>query len=264
MPPQPESSLHFVRPSVVLFDLDDTLFDHANTARATLAITTAGLPEFQGVDLEALYQQYSEILEEMHPQVLAGRYSYADARRLRFQRLLAPYGLGSTDAEAEQFAHRHYSNYQHQRRPVPGALPLLEALKPHHRIGIVTNNRTSEQQEKLAQLGMAHLVDALITSEDVGVTKPNPRIYEVALERLQCSPTEAVMVGDNWLADVVGALEAGIRPVWLNRFGGTRALSHVDEITSLEPLADVLLKITGPVSHPSGKILTSPLKNSFQ
>ncbi|WP_375435683.1 HAD family hydrolase [uncultured Hymenobacter sp.] len=248
MPLQPESSLHFVGPTVVLFDLDDTLFDHANTARAALAITTAGLPEFQEVDLEALYQQYSAILEEMHPQVLAGRYSYEEARRLRFQRLLAPYGLGATNAEAEQFAHRHYGHYQRLRRPVPGALPLLEALKPHYRIGIVTNNRTSEQKEKLTQLGMSHLIDALITSEDVGVTKPNPRIYQVALERLHGSPAETVMVGDNWLADVVGALEAGIRPLWLNRFASTRALPHVDEITSLEPLPDVLLKITGQAS----------------
>ncbi|MDF7813456.1 HAD family hydrolase [Hymenobacter sp. YC55] len=253
MPSQPESPLHFVRPTVVLFDLDDTLFDHANTARAALAVSTAGLPEFQGVDLEQLYQQYSEILEEMHPQVLAGRYSYEEARRLRFQRLLAPYGLGASNAEAEQFAHRHYGHYQSLRRPVPGALPLLEALKPHFRVGIVTNNRTSEQKEKLAQLGMTHLIDALITSEDVGATKPNPRIYQVALERLQGSPAEAVMVGDNWLADVVGALDMGIRPVWLNRFGGTRALPHVDEITSLEPLSEVLLKITGPVPLPIGE-----------
>ncbi|HEX8428676.1 HAD family hydrolase [Hymenobacter sp.] len=241
MLPRPDSTY----PTVVLFDLDDTLFDHANTARAALANSTAGLPEFQGVDLEVLYQQYSEILEEMHPQVLAGRYSYEDARRLRFQRLLTPYGLGTTPTEADQFARRHYANYQHLRRPVAGALPLLEALKPHHRIGIVTNNRTSEQQEKLAQLGMTHLVDALITSEDVGVTKPDARIYQVALERLHASPAETVMVGDNWLADVVGALAVGIRPLWLNRFGGTRALAHVDEITSLEPLEDVSLKIRG-------------------
>jgi len=128
---------------------------------------------------------------------------------------------------------------------VPGALALLKALKPHYRIGVVTNNRTLEQQEKLAQLGMTHLIDALITSEDVGVTKPNPRIYQVALERLQSRPAETVMVGDNWVADVVGALEAGIRPVWLNRFAGTRLPADVTELTSLEPLDDVLQKITG-------------------
>ncbi|UPL48162.1 HAD family hydrolase [Hymenobacter sublimis] len=249
---QPEPSSSIVPVTTVLFDLDDTLFDHANTARAALATSTAGLPEFAGADMEALYQQYSEILEEMHPQVLAGKCTYEDARRLRFQRLLAPYGLARTHAAATEFAQQHYGHYQRLRQPIAGAVALLEALRPHYKVGIVTNNRTAEQQEKLRHLGMAHLVDALVTSEEVGVTKPNPRIFEVALQRLRSRAAETVMVGDNWQADVVGALDVGIRPVWLNRFAGLRPLAHVEEITSLEPLAEVLLQITGaqpPVSQ---------------
>ncbi|HLK97151.1 MAG TPA: HAD family hydrolase [Hymenobacter sp.] len=241
-PPEP---LDFVRPTAILFDLDDTLFDHAGTARAALAASTTSRPEFQGIALDALYQRYSELLEEMHPQVLAGLYTYEEARRLRFQRLLTPYGLGLTDAEAAHFAQQHYDFYRSLRRPVGGALELLAALKPHYRIGIVTNNRTAEQEDKLQYLGMAPLVDVLVTSEAVGVMKPHPHIYEVALERLHCSAAQAVMVGDNWQADVVGALAVGIRPVWLNRFAAPRPLVHVQEITSLEPLADAWQVITG-------------------
>jgi putative hydrolase of the HAD superfamily len=231
--------------TTILFDLDDTLFDHANTARAALATSTAGLPEFAGADLEALYQQYSEILEEMHPRVLAGEYTYEEARRLRFQRLLAPYGVANTDTTMANFVQQHYGQYQRLRHPIAGALPLLEALKPHYKIGIVTNNRTAEQQEKLQHLGMTPLVDALITSEEVGVAKPNPRIFQVALERLHSRADATVMVGDNWHADIIGALAVGIRPVWLNRTASLRPLAHVEEITSLEPLAEVLLKIIG-------------------
>ena len=241
-PPEP---LDFVRPTAILFDLDDTLFDHAGTARAALAASTADHAGFQGIALDALYQRYSELLEEMHPQVLAGLYTYEEARRLRFQRLLAPYGLGFTDAEAAHFAQQHYDHYKRLRRPVAGALELLAALKPHYRIGIVTNNRTAEQEDKLQHLGMTPLVDVLTTSEAVGVMKPHPQIYTVALERLRCSAAQAVMVGDNWQADVVGALTVGIRPVWLNRFAAPRLLDHVQEITSLEPLADTWQVITG-------------------
>ena len=243
MLPTPEP-LDFVRPTAILFDLDDTLFDHAGTARAALA-TTASHPEFRGLELETLYQHYSELLEEMHPQVLAGQCTHEEARRLRFQRLLAPHRPGITATEAAHFAQQHYKHYQRLRRPVAGALPLLAALKPHYRIGIVTNNRTAEQEDKLQYLGMTPLVDALITSEAVGVTKPHARIFETALARLGCPAAEAVLVGDNWLADVVGALAVGIRPVWLNRFAGTRPLAHVPEITSLEPLADTWQTITG-------------------
>lgn len=81
-----------------LFDLNDTLFDHLATARAALAATCAEQPALQGADLAALSGRYGELLEEIHPQLLAGRYTVAEARQLRFERLLAPYGVGVADA----------------------------------------------------------------------------------------------------------------------------------------------------------------------
>ncbi|GAB3828353.1 HAD family hydrolase [Hymenobacter jeollabukensis] len=231
--------------TTVLFDLDDTLFDHAGTARAALEASTAPFAWAETVELNELYQRYSDILEEMHPRVLAGEFGYEEARRLRFQRLLAPYQAFADDAEADAFAAFHYGHYRRLRRPVAGAAPLLEALKPTYRIGIVTNNRTEEQVDKLAFLGLTHLVDALITSEAVGVTKPDPRIFRVALAQLGARPEETVLVGDNWTADVLGARAAGIRPVWLNRFGAECPEAGVTTITGFEPLAQVLPLIIG-------------------
>lgn len=245
VPFSPEKPLPPARITTVLFDLDDTLFDHIATSRAALAASTATLSWPRPVAFEELHRRYSELLEEIHPLLLAGRYTYPEARRLRFQRLLEPYQLGLTAAETDQFAAFHYEHYQRLRQPVPGAAALLEALKPRVRIGIVTNNRTSEQVDKLQSLRLSPFVDALITSEEVGVTKPDPRIYEVALQRLGARPVATVMVGDNWQADVLGALAVGICPLWLNRFGASRPLAHVAEITSLEPLAGVMQQIVG-------------------
>jgi len=235
--------------TTILFDLDDTLFDHAGTARAALAATATGRAALQGVLVEELYGSYSELLEELHAQVMSGRISYLEARQQRFARLLAPYEPAATAAESRQLAEHYYGHYQQLRRPVAGALVLLQALKPGYKLGIVTNNRLAEQQEKLRYLGMSELVDALITSEEVGVPKPDPRIYQVALERLGAEAAQTVMVGDNWTADVVGALAVGIRPVWLNRIGASRPLSHVAEITSLEPLAEVMRQLSSTKSN---------------
>ncbi len=232
--------------TTILFDLDDTLFDHAATARAALAATAAARPSLQAVPVEALYQRYSERLEALHPLVMTGQLSYLAAREQRFQQLLEPYEPMVSAAESQRVAEQHYGHYQRLRRPVAGALALLQRLKPTYKLGIVTNNRTAEQQEKLRFLGMAALVDALITSEEVGVLKPDPRIYEVALARLGASPAETVMVGDNWSADVLGALGAGIRPVWLNRTGAARLLPHVAELTSLESVGEVIQRLTTP------------------
>ena len=229
--------------TTILFDLDDTLFDHIGTAWATLAATAAGRATLRGVPVEDLYRRYSELLEELHLQVMAGRISYLEARQQRFARLLAPYEPTVSAEAVREFAQHYYGRYQQLRRPVAGALALLQALKPAYKIGIVTNNRLAEQQEKLRHLGMSELVDALITSEEIGVPKPDARIYQVALARLKARPAQTVMVGDNWQADVVGALAVGIRPLWLNRTGAVRPLPHVAEVTSLEPLADVLRQL---------------------
>lgn len=224
--------------TTILFDLDDTLFDHMATARAALAATAASWPTLRQVPLDELYQRYSELLEELHPQVMTGQLPYLAARQLRFQRLLALYEPAIAAAVVARVAEQHYGHYQRLRQPVAGALALLQRLKPAYQIGIVTNNRTAEQEEKLRHLGMSGLVDALITSEGVGVLKPDPAIYEVALRRLGATAAETVMVGDNWQADVLGALAVGIRPVWLNRLGVARPLAHVAELASLEPLAE--------------------------
>jgi HAD superfamily hydrolase (TIGR01509 family) len=233
-------------PTTVLFDLDDTLFDHTATSRAALRATTCELSFFATVEFEPFYHYYSDLLEALHLRVLAGTCSYAEARRLRFEGLLARYQPTATPADAERLADAYYVQYPRQRQPVPGALALLQALRPHYRIGIITNNRTAEQADKLHFLGMTELVDALITSEDVGVPKPDPRIFQAALQQLEAQPAETVLVGDNWHADVLGALGMGIRPLWLNRFGTARPLANVAEITSLEPLAEVLAKIACP------------------
>ena len=239
------------RPTTVLFDLDDTLFDHTATSRAALRATTCELPFFAKVDFEPFYQHYSDLLEELHLRVLAGTCSYAEARRLRFEGLLARYQPTASHADAERLADAYYVQYPQQRQPVPGALALLQALRPHYRIGIITNNRTAEQADKLRFLGMTNLVDALITSEDVGVAKPDPRIFHAALQQLDARPEETVLVGDNWGADVLGAQAVGIRPLWLNRMGTPCPLTEVAEITSLEPLAGVLAKIAGtPAGQP--------------
>jgi HAD superfamily hydrolase (TIGR01509 family) len=102
---------------------------------------------------------------------------------------------------------------------VPGACDLLKALRPRAMIGIVTNNLLAEQQAKLEVCGLSPLVDEVVASHDVGCAKPDPRIFGIAIERLGVEPAHAVMVGDSWAADVLGARAAGIAAVWFNPLG---------------------------------------------
>jgi putative hydrolase of the HAD superfamily len=124
---------------------------------------------------------------------------------------------------------------------VPGALALLRGLKGKAKVGIVSNNLEDEQREKLRYCGMDGLVDFLVTPDRVGAAKPDRLIFQAALARLDCSPQQAVMVGDSWEDDILGAQGAGIRAVWFNRWGLPPPYHDgVVELSSFQPAEPVL------------------------
>jgi YjjG family noncanonical pyrimidine nucleotidase len=198
----------------VLFDLDDTLFDHRLSARAALSqVHRAFAP---GTEFDAFERQHTKHLELMHVEVLGGRIDLDEARRERFRRVFDALDVTLAEPDVDAVASAYRSGYMSARRAFDGAAALLAAVRPHARIGIVTNNLLEEQRDKLQFCGLAHYVDALIVSDDVGISKPDRGIFDIALERLGVRAEDAVMVGDSWASDIVGAAGAGIRAVWFN------------------------------------------------
>ena len=199
-----------------LFDLDDTLFDHRHSTRAALAVVRERLAPLAALAPSVLEEQHATVLEEFHRRVLAGEFDVDAARRARFVRLVEMQGgtAGPDEIEAACLAYR--AAYIDARRPIPGALELLERLRSHGRIAIVSNNVTAEQMQKLAACGLDRLVDAAVISEEVGVAKPAAEIFAIALGRLNAAASHAVMTGDSWNADIEGARAAGIRAIWYN------------------------------------------------
>jgi len=237
-------------PRAVLFDLDDTLFDHRRSSRA--ALTEVHRVHGRGTDLDAFEREHTVSLEVMHLEVLAGRIGLDEARRERFRRVFAALGVSPSEADVDAAASAYRSGYMVARRALEGAAELLLALRPHARIGIVTNNLLEEQRDKLAYCGLAESVDVLIASEDVGVSKPDRGIFDIALTRMGVTAGDAVMVGDSWANDVAGAVNAGIRAIWFNpdRKPAPDTPARVPEIHSLVPAADLLPLLLAPGTRP--------------
>jgi putative hydrolase of the HAD superfamily len=104
---------------------------------------------------------------------------------------------------------------------IPGARELLVALRDRgHPLALVVDGEVAENAAARAVHGLDGLFDAIAISEEVGVSKPDPRIFEVALERLGLDPSaepgRVVMVGNRLERDVKGAARLGIRTVWLD------------------------------------------------
>jgi FMN phosphatase YigB (HAD superfamily) len=113
----------------------------------------------------------------------------------------------------------------------------------------VSNNLLEEQRGKLRQCELDAYIDVLVVSEEAGLSKPDPRIFQIALERLACRPDEVVMVGDSWPADVIGARAAGIEAIWFNpdRAPSPEPEAGVVELYGLEPVDAAMATIFGSV-----------------
>jgi HAD superfamily hydrolase (TIGR01549 family) len=229
----------------VLFDLDETLFDHSHSARSALIQLRDSHEALQCRPFEELELEFHRLLDEVHLRLLQGEITVEQSREERMLRLFAGCGVTITRTEALEHISRFRAAYQESRRPVPGAIPLLERLHTLVTVGIVSNNLTEEQEGKLRHTGMDHLIDVLVTSESAGAIKPEPGIFEEAIRQAGCRPAEAVMVGDSWEADIVGARDAGLRAVWFNRYRRPCPdPSMAAEIESFEPV-ETTLSIVG-------------------
>jgi HAD superfamily hydrolase (TIGR01549 family) len=226
----------------VLFDLDDTLFDHLGCARTALEGVQLSHASLADVSFAELERTHARFLEELHLEVMAGRMGLDDARRERFRRVLAATGVDASAASADAVACAYRDGYQAARREVAGAAALLPLIKAKARVGVVSNNLREEQADKLRVCGLDRFVDVLVVSEEAGVLKPDPAIFHLALDRLHVSPQETVMVGDSWPADIVGARAAGIRPIWFNRSGDAPLDPAVPVLRTLEP-ADAVMRM---------------------
>jgi len=119
---------------------------------------------------------------------------------------------------AETFPHRR------RRRHVvyPDVRPALDGLRRSYRLALLTNGASDLQREKIAGAGIASYFDEILVAGDLGVAKPNARMFTTILARLEVEPNEAVMAGDSLSKDIRGAQAVGIKAVWINRKGAPR------------------------------------------
>ena len=97
-----------------------------------------------------------------------------------------------------------------------GTFDILDHLKPNYKMHIITNGFNEVQFKKIENSGLNHYFDKIITSEEAGVKKPNPIIFEYALQQTNAISSESIMIGDNWEADIMGAKNVGLDVIFCN------------------------------------------------
>ena len=149
--------------------------------------------------------------------------------------------LGVED-DAEALAARVYDAFGEPERwrAYDDVAPAVERLRAGGlRVGIVSN-WDSRLEALLDGLEMSAGLDTVISSAQVGLHKPDPRIFELACEHMGVSPAATVHVGDHYYADVLGATATGMTAVAIDRHGGLQAPEGVEVITTLDALDGIV------------------------
>jgi putative hydrolase of the HAD superfamily len=207
----------------VLLDLDDTILDNqvgVEAAKQALAALLAErLGDVEPAALETAFDAASQWFWKDDERHRWGRLDMARARRAVVERLLEE--MGRPDPRLAAEGGRLYTELRDLSYvPFEGALAALARLRAQTgALGLVTNGDTTAQRAKIDRLDVARFFDVIVVEGELGVGKPDPRVFAHALATLGAAPGAALMAGDNYVCDVLGALDAGMHAVWIDRHG---------------------------------------------
>ncbi|WGT36847.1 HAD family hydrolase [Lysinibacillus sp. 1 U-2021] len=191
----------------ILFDLDDTLLNRNHAVDNLFYII---LEKYYGVIQGMLKKDMLEKFKEYDKR----DYGIADKTNVLssfFNAFPSTFQLPRHDMQDfwdQQFPYC-FSIDQH-------VLKVLQTMKKQVQVGIITNGSTQRQKAKITHTGLASYFDVILISEEVGLTKPDKRIFELALHQLQVQPNEALFVGDDLAKDIAGCQRARMKGIWYN------------------------------------------------
>ncbi|UOY92521.1 HAD family hydrolase [Ectobacillus sp. JY-23] len=187
----------------VLFDLDGTLLDRDASLR---------------LFIKDQYRRYAHALHHIPEKAFKERFIHLDQRGYVwkdkvYKELIREYKIEGVTWE--ELLADYVSKFQHSCTPFPNLALLLRLLQEKRmQLGIITNGFTNFQTANLRALGLHQYIDAIFISEQEGLKKPNPALFQRALCYLNVKPEESLYVGDHPDNDVRGARQAGMHAVW--------------------------------------------------
>ncbi len=223
--------------TTLLFDADDTLFDFKASESAALKETfeAFGIP-YTPENRTA----YETINSALWAALESGTITQERIKVERFSKLLDQVGVAQS---AEDMAAAYIEALGRQSILLDGAEALVAKLSKTHRLAIVTNGLTKVQENRIAKSIIAGYFDAIVISESIGFSKPDPAIFEATFRQLGISDFKRVlMIGDSLTSDIKGAHNAGLHSVWFNPQGlpNTSDVHPTYEVRNFEALETVV------------------------
>lgn len=202
---------------VFFFDLDHTLWDFERNSTEALQelFEERNLSQRIGLKAEDFIARYQVRNFECWEEYRKGFMPQAVLRTERFRRAFREFEHENED-DIHFFAEEYVKRSPEKTHLFPGAIEVLEGLKSRYHLAIITNGFEDVQHRKLKNTQLDQYFQKVITSEMAGVKKPDPKIFQFALDAMKSTGPEAIMIGDEPEIDLIEASRQGFRTVWFN------------------------------------------------
>ncbi|KAI7761982.1 hypothetical protein LZL87_004289 [Fusarium oxysporum] len=174
-------------PTMVFFDLDNTLFHYKHSLYSSMSAVRLISLLLHDIPLKVLAEKYSEALNHVYDKYLRNEVAHEDQDAEKVKLFSRSLELEEPDSQCiEHFRGVYKTAYRKNRSAMPGSIQTLTRLLENgYRTAIITNGPTESQIEKVKAIGVFDLVECIITPQEVGHPKPDVRIFQYALEKLE-------------------------------------------------------------------------------
>jgi putative hydrolase of the HAD superfamily len=219
---------------MIILDIDDTLIDHSNAARvASIKFGSQfndQIPDYEEGDIVQIWQEEAK---KHFKSYLAGDYDFQEQRRRRIRGIFQDESI--PDSQADELFDFFLKEYEDAWELFSDVIPFLETN--HHRgLAVLSDGSQSQQEKKLKKTGIYRYFDFVITAESEGLSKPDPAFFLRACDIARKDPSAVIYVGDHLRKDALGAFQAGLNGVWINRSKEPTQ----EEIYAVECLTDLV------------------------
>lgn len=199
----------------ILFDVDDTLYNQLVPFQKAFEKNF----NFNDIPMEQLYKISRKLSDNVFELSESGQMDIQDMHIFRIKKAMEHFNKKITNQDAIAFQ-EDYSQFQSEIKLIPDVEASLKYLKEKGAtLGIITNGPKEHQWNKIKKLEVEKWIphENILISSEVGLSKPNSKIFLLASTRMQLNQTETYYIGDSFSNDIVGAKQVGWKAVWSNR-----------------------------------------------